>query len=181
MLDYQPGAKDAVEGRLVKPEPPGEEATQQEKDDYEKKLTYNRKVECFVRTLISNSVTDEIYQKILDKDSAKEEWNALRQLFEASSKDQLFSVCDEFFALKWSSGNDAAFHVAKVKNLYHEINVGLKNRNENPLSEIFLVGKLLNILPSEFDTFKSGWMMMTKNEERDFEEFATHSICLKGV
>ncbi|GAB0089493.1 secreted RxLR effector protein 161-like [Sergentomyia squamirostris] len=173
MLDYQPGASDAVDGKLVKPEPPGESATAKEKKDYEDKLTFCRKAECFARALISNSVSDEIYQKILDKNSAKEEWDALKQLFEASSKDQLFSVCDAFFALKWTSGHDVAFHVAKVKNLFDELNVGLKFKNENALSEIFLVGKLLNILPCEYDTFKSSWMMLTKNEERDFMEFVT--------
>ncbi|GAB0098710.1 uncharacterized protein DMENIID0001_144840 [Sergentomyia squamirostris] len=173
MLDYQEGACDAIEGSLVKPEPLEADASPKKKKEYEDKLKFFRKAESFARTLIANSVTDEIYRKILDKNSAKEDWDALKQMFEASAKDQWFNVCDSFFAMKWTSGNDVAFHVAGVKNLFDELNVGLKSKGENALSEIFLVGKLLNILPREFDHFKSSWMMLTKNDERDFKEFVT--------
>jgi hypothetical protein len=122
-------------------------------------------------------VTEAVYQKIMNKDTAHEAWEALKLNFEASSKDQLFKICTEFFAFSWINGEDVSTHVAKLKNLWFELNNGLKAKNENALPDLILVCKVLQILPGDFENFKSNWMLLSKNEEKTFEELITH-LCM---
>ena len=57
--------------------------------------------------MIASSVTEEVYQKIMDQDTAYEAWNTLNRQYEASSKDQLFKICTDFFMFQWTEGSDA--------------------------------------------------------------------------
>ena len=68
-------------------------------------------------------------------------------------------------------------HIAKLKSLWSELNNGLKSRNEQPLPELLLVCKTMQILPDQFENFKSSWMLLTKNEERSFDEM-TNQLCM---
>ena len=43
--------------------------------------------------MISISLTDAIYEKIMDKQTKHEVWDALKQQFEATYEDQFFQVC----------------------------------------------------------------------------------------
>lgn len=43
--------------------------------------------------MIANSVTDEVYQKIID---SYDSWEALNNQFEAISKDQFFKISNDF-------------------------------------------------------------------------------------
>jgi transposase InsO family protein len=97
--------------------------------------------------------------------------------FEASSKDQLFKICTEFFAFSWINGEDVSTHVAKLKNLWFELNNGLKAKNENALPDLILVCKVLQILPGDFENFRSSWMLLSENEEKTFEELITQ-LCM---
>ena len=56
--------------------------------------------------------------------------------------------------------------------MWLELNNELQARKENPLPEILLVCKILQVLPIQFETFKTSWMLLTKNEERKFEEMS---------
>ena len=66
---------------------------------------------------------------------------------------------------------------AKLKSLWSELNNGLKSRNEQPLPELLLVCKTMQILPDQFENIKSSWMLLTKNEERSFDEM-TNQLCM---
>ena len=56
--------------------------------------------------------------------------------------------------------------------LWLELNNGLQARKENPLPEILLGCKILQVLPIQFETFKTSWMLLRKNEGRKFEEMS---------
>ncbi|GFX79872.1 retrovirus-related Pol polyprotein from transposon TNT 1-94 [Trichonephila clavipes] len=45
--------------------------------------------------MIASTVSDAVYQKIMDKKTAFEAWESLRKQFEATSKDQLFKICHD--------------------------------------------------------------------------------------
>lgn len=177
LLDYHEGALDAIDGRLVKPEPLQAGATDNEIKEHKTQSDFFRKANSYAKSMISSSVTDAVYQKIMDKDTAHEAWRALKLNFEASSKDQLFKICTEFFAFSWINGEDVSTHVAKLKNLWFELNNGLKAKNENALPDLILVCKTLQILPGDFENFRSSWMLLSKNEEKTFEELITQ-LCM---
>jgi hypothetical protein len=136
LLDYHEGALDAIDGRLVKPEPLQVGAEDNVVKEHKMKSDFFRKANSYAKSMISSSVTDTVYQKIMNKDTAHEAWEALKLNFEASSKDQLFKICTEFFAFSWINGEDVSTHVAKLKNLWFELNNGLKAKNENALPDL---------------------------------------------
>ncbi|GFU40104.1 retrovirus-related Pol polyprotein from transposon TNT 1-94 [Trichonephila clavipes] len=119
--------------------------------------------------MIASTVTDAVYQKIMDKETAFEAWESLRKQFEATSKDQLFKIC-RVFAFSWVPGEDISTHIAKLSNLWNELNNGLEAREESKLPDLMLVCKVLHILPSQFETFKSSWMLLAKDDKKSFEE-----------
>ncbi|XP_044760209.1 uncharacterized protein LOC123317668 [Coccinella septempunctata] len=177
MLDYHEGALDVIDGKLVKPEPLRNDASESNIKKHRQASELFRKANSYAKSMISSSVTDAVYQKIMDKQTAREAWEALKLNFEASSKDQLFKVCTDFFAFSWVIGEDVSTHIAKLRNLWNELNNGLKAKNENILPDLILVCKVLKILPDEFENFKSSWMLLSKNEERTFDELVTQ-LCM---
>ncbi|KAK7590579.1 hypothetical protein V9T40_002192 [Parthenolecanium corni] len=172
LLDYQEGAVDIIEGTLTKPDPLEDKPTKEEQKEYKAASELYRKANSFAKSLISCAVSDSVYQKIMDKVSAYEAWEALKQQFEATSKDQLFKVCADFFAFNWTSGEDVSTHVAKLRSLWNELNNGLKAKKENQLPDLILMCKALHILPSSFESFKASWMLLTKDETKTFDELA---------
>ena len=172
LLDYHEGAIDCIDNRLVKPEPLSDSATEAEKRKYKAESDLYRKANSYAKSMITSMVSDSVYQKIMDKETAHETWTALKDQFEATSQDQLFKICADFFAFVWTSGDDVSTHVAKLRTLWNELNNGLRQKNQNTLPDLILVCKLLHILPSSFNTFKSGWMMLSKDDEKTFEELS---------
>jgi len=177
LLDYHEGALDAIDNKLEKPAPLLDTATFEQRKEYKAACDVYRKANSYAKSMITSTVSDAVYQKIMDKATAHEAWEALKQQFEATSKDQLFKICADFFAFSWTSGDDVSTHVAKLKSLWNELNNRLKAKNENTLPGLLLVCKILHILPSSFENFKSSWMLLTKDEVRTFEEL-TMQLCV---
>ena len=95
----------------------------------------------------------------------------------ATSKDQLFKICNDFFAFGWTSSDDVSTHIAKLKSLWNELNTDLVAKQENKLPVLMLVCKVLHILPDEFETFRSSWMLLTKDAGKTFDEL-TRQLCM---
>lgn len=140
LLDYYEGALDVIDGKLVKPEPLAEGAMNaQVKTHKEYSDCYRNS---YAKSRITSAITDEVYQKIMDKERAGEAWEALKQQLEViTSKDQLFKICTEFFAFSWKSGNDVSTHIAQLRSLWSELNNGLQIKGENALPDLILVCK----------------------------------------
>lgn len=170
-LEYHEGCIEVIEGKLEQPIEPVDDADQETKDEYSKKSVLYRKANSYAKQSISAGVSEAVYQKIMDKKTARDMWNSLKSQFEATEHDQIFSLCDEFFSFKWQVERDVNAHIAKLRQIFVDLNAALKNRNEPELSEILLVSKCLNILPSEFQSFKSsGWMSLSQGEKKTFED-----------
>lgn len=177
LLDYHEGALDVINNKLMKPKPLEENATEAQIKQHKEKCDLYRKANSYAKSMITSSVTDAVYQKIMDKETAHDAWEALKQQFEATSKDQLFKICTDFFAFNWTSGEDVSTHTAKLRSLWNELNNGLVAKGENALPGLILICKTLHILPGKFETFRSSWMLLTKDEEKTFDEL-TMQLCM---
>lgn len=177
LLDYHEGAIDVIDGKLTKPEPISDTAVESLKKQHKEQCDVYRKANSYAKSMITSTVTDVVYHKIMDKDTALEAWEALKQQFEASSKDQLFRICTEFFAFSWIPGEDVSTHIAKLRSLWNELNSGLQSIQVNKLPDLMLVCKVLHILPSSFETFKSSWMLLSSDDKKSFEEL-TVQLCM---
>ncbi|XP_041564684.1 uncharacterized protein LOC121467359 [Drosophila elegans] len=126
--------------------------------------------------MITTAVTDSAYQKIMDKETAHDTWKALKNQFEATAKDKVFKICNEFFAFSWNPGNDVSTHIAKLRSLWNDLNQALKAKSETELPDLILVCKTLHILPKTFETFRQSWMLLTKEEEKTFDELTNQIV-----
>jgi len=66
--------------------------------------------------------------------------------------------------------------MAKLRTLWGELNSALKARGKQEITDLLLVGKVLDILPAKFKMFKSGWLLFTKTEEKSFQDLATQLL-----
>ncbi|GFX63037.1 integrase core domain protein [Trichonephila clavipes] len=64
-----------------------------------------------------------------------------------------------------------------LQSLWNELNNGLEAREESKLPDLMLVCKVLHILPCQFETFKSSWMLLAKDDKKSFEEL-TVQLCM---
>lgn len=176
LIDYHDGALDALDGKIAKPEPLQAGAKAEEEKKHKEQSDFFRKANSYAKSMITTAVTDSVYQKIMDKETAHDTWEALKNQFEATAKDQVFRICNEFFAFSWNPGNDVSTHIAKLRSLWNDLNQALKAKNENELPDLILVCKTLHILPKTFETFRHSWMLLTKEEEKTFDELTNQIV-----
>ena len=114
-LDYHDGTLNVIDGTLVKPEPLDEVSTAEQRKQFKENSDLFRKANSYAKSMITSALTEETYQKVMDKETAREVWIELKRNFEASSKDQLFRICADFFSFSWTLADDVSIHVAKLK------------------------------------------------------------------
>lgn len=78
----------------------------------------------------------------------------------------------QFFQFKWNENENLAAHLSKLKNLWNELNSGLQNKDEPTLPELLLNCKILDILPNEYVSFKSSWLLLGE-DKRTVDELTT--------
>jgi transposase InsO family protein len=177
-LDYHDGALSVIDGTLVRPAVLAVDATEGQRKQFKEQSDRYRKANNYVKSMITSALTEETYQKVTDKDSARDVWEELKRNFEASSKDQLFRICADFFSFSWTASDDVSTHVAKLKTLWNELNVGLLAKGETRLPEMMLICKILHILPIEYQSFKSSWMLLS--DEKQTVDELTMQLCSFG-
>ena len=74
LLDYHEGASDVIEGKLKAPEVPADNATPQVRQAYMEQADLFRRVNSYAMSMITSAVSDEVFHKIMDKDTAVEAW-----------------------------------------------------------------------------------------------------------
>jgi len=135
-LDYHDGALSVINGKLFKPEPLAEESTEEQRKQFKEKSDLFRKANSYAKTIITSALTEETYQKVMDKETARDDWEELKHNFEVYAKDQLFRICADFFSFSWSLTDDVSIHVAKLKTLWTELNNGLQAKDETQLLDL---------------------------------------------
>ena len=82
-LDYHDEALNVIDGKFVKPDSLADDATEEQRKQFKVKLSHTH--------------TGNLSES-MDKETAREVWDELKRNFEASSKDQLFRLCADFFS-----------------------------------------------------------------------------------
>ncbi|GFV78446.1 uncharacterized protein TNCV_1302981 [Trichonephila clavipes] len=155
LLDYHEGAIEVIDGKLKKPESIDADAQESVRKQHKERCDLYRKANSYAKSMIASTVTDAVYQKIMDKETAFEAWESL----------------------SWVPGEDISTHIAKLRSLWNELNNRLEAREESKLPDLILVCKVLHILPCQFETFKSSWMLLAKDDKKSFEEL-TVQLCM---
>ena len=79
LLDYHAEAFNAIDKKIVKPEPLEKNAMAAEKKEYKEKCEFFRKANSYAKNMIASAVTDAIRQKITDRETAHDGREALKR------------------------------------------------------------------------------------------------------
>jgi len=77
-LDYHEGALNIIDSVLVKPEPLPDDATEEQRKQFQEISDQYRKANSYAKSMVTASLTEDTYQKVMDKESAREVWEELR-------------------------------------------------------------------------------------------------------
>ena len=75
LLDYHEAALDVIDGKFRKPVPLSNSANESEIKLHRESCDRFRKANSYAKSMITSSVSDDVYQKIMDTDSAYEAWH----------------------------------------------------------------------------------------------------------
>lgn len=99
--------------------------------------------------------------------------------FDDKAEDQLFRECLNFFSTEWNENEDAPTFLARIKNQHRDFRAGLTNKKVetvDQLLELLFVSKTLHVLPSRFESFKSGYLLLHANEDKKLDNLAASLI-----
>ncbi|GFY62591.1 integrase catalytic domain-containing protein [Trichonephila inaurata madagascariensis] len=83
LLDYHEGAIEVIEGKLKRSESIDAEAQESVRKQHKERCNLYRKANSYAKSMIASIVTDAVYQ-IMDKETAFEAWEALKQRLKIS-------------------------------------------------------------------------------------------------
>ena len=160
------GGLDLVEGRLQLPTPVEEEASAEDQTKYKKTLTEFHQLDSHVLLIMTINMTQETLEKVMRYTSARDVWLELHRLYDGSIEDKSYDVCMQFFSYVKPADDDVTTHTSNLKNLWNSLQKEIsKDRSCNcELPEILLICKILETLPADYFSFKSSWMLMSKND-----------------
>ena len=172
VLNYHVDTLEVVEGKIKIPDKSPDDAQTSVVSKYNADLMAYKKANTCAMMLLTNSMTEETMQKIMRFDSARDVWLELHKLYEATSDDQLYNICLQFFQFKWTVNDNMAAHLSKLKNLWNDLNLGLERKQEAQLPEMLLICKILDTLPQEYRSFKSSWLLLN-DDKRTLDQLTT--------
>lgn len=172
VLKAMPGCVEVLQGKISKPSM-APTATSEEKVKFEEDLQKFEGLNSAILILLTTNMSDDILQKLLRFDKAKDMWEELERLFGGTCVDKTYDLCLKFFSYKKDKDHDIISHVSTLKNIWSELSVELQS--EAKLPEILLICKILDTLPSEYLGFKSSWLLISK-KERSVENL-TSQLC----
>lgn len=118
-----------------------------------------KKKDAQARSIISKSLDDTHHSYIRDCPSSKEIWDKIKSMKEASSiSGQLFAN-QAFHAFKWEPG-------MSVGSFISSLNVVVENLRSQggQLETPTILGKVIQCLPKEFDSFRQSWRLMASKD-----------------
>lgn len=173
LLRSQSGVMDLVEGKLQEPTRK-EDSSTDETAKYESDLEKFKKADCTAMILITTNLSDVTLEKVMRFTNARDVWLELHRLFDGVSEDKAYEICQEFFSFNRDPSIDISGNLSKLKNLWNSLKLEISKEGGNKfvLPDLFLICKILGMLPEDYFAFKSSWMMMAKSE-RTIENLTT--------
>ena len=108
-------------------------------------------------SLIATALGDQISKLVLTCETSNEIWTLLSARFERSSKQRLDSIVEQFYRLQKDESEDIITHIATLQKIFMDMNIELKNHQQNELSEIMLTLRIMSTLGKEYNSFRDVW------------------------
>lgn len=166
------GGLEVLEGKLQAPKPFEENATQEDKSEYDKNLMEFNQADSSALLILTVNMTQETLEKVMRFSTARDVWLELHRLMDGNVEKKTYDVCMQFFSYVKQADDDIAMHTSKLKNLWNSLQKEIsKDKITNgktcncELPEILLICKILDTLPAEYFSFKSSWSLMSDTDK----------------
>ena len=159
LLRHYPGALDIVEGRTSVPVSPTD-ATDAQRKQFEDSLVKFRSAETSAMILLTANMSDSLTERLITIKEPRVLWLELHRLFGGVQETKAYDLCTKFFRFQPRDGDDMAAQLSEVKAIWSSLKAELAVSDSTvSLPEMFLICKILDMLPEKYDTFKQNWAM----------------------
>lgn len=172
-LKIIPRAIDIIDGVFKRPSL-ADGADDQGKKLYEKELATFLSIDNQALLVISNNMTEEMFEKVRRHETARDMWLGLGQLFDTFSEDRIFDLYNKFFESKWLPNDDTISFITRISNAWNQLK-GEIDKQTYDNKNILLICKILKTLPDKFKPFTSGWRLI--NEDNRSLDKLTQKLC----
>lgn len=166
---------DVVEGKFTRPEcQDGADAGDATVNTYRTEYAAFVKADTSALLLLTTNLKEEILKNVMRYTTSREVWLELHRLYDGISEDRSYNFCMSFFGFKRDPADDIATHMAKLKNIWTELNQEMsQSEHKKELPELLLICKILDTLGEEYFQFRSSWLLIPKSE-RTVENLTSH-------
>ena len=133
-------------GRIKEPDPLPDDATNNQKKEYEASLKLYKKANGFAVTLLSTTVEDEPMQLIMMFKTAYEMWCKLAASYEQKSEQRLEHLYLKLLEYKKDVSDSIATHISKLQKLWLELNEESWRIDACRLPDTLLIMRILSTL-----------------------------------
>lgn len=147
------GLVEIVSGRVLRPNVSTEEATAEQR----KELEEFEKKDAQAQLLITNALSDEVYNMLGVIQSSSEAWQRLLSIYEQSSGHRLDRLAEKFFAAKKDPNMGILEHLSAMQRDFHELGDEMRRQYKVELPDQLLLLRMTSTLPSEYNSFRQVW------------------------
>jgi len=170
-------AVDVIEGRLTAPAPLGQDATDAQRNTFEKEFEVFSTADAMALHVMTSNMSREILLMVMRFTTARDMWIELNRLFDGGdSEEKLYRIGMNFFSTASVEDKDMAVHLSQLKHQFYELNTEFEKNDLQRLPDILLIMKILNSLSDRYLPFLTSWKMVNK-AERTVDRL-TNELCM---
>src|SRR5260221_6229493 len=139
-----------VDGELEAPEKPDEGASDKLQKEYEAQRKVLDKRDLVARHIIVSNLSPSVRQLVKTCETAKSMWDKLVSVNEQRTEQRLDRLLTELFDYRMSPGDSVVTHIAKLEELWWELQDETWKEEQVKLPDFVLHNRILTILPVEY-------------------------------
>lgn len=120
--------------------------------NYAKEVVTWKKADAKARRTISIACGKQSIRLIMNCETAKEMWTALKSTYEQKSENNTYFLQQKYYNFKKEPSDDMATFISKLLEIVHQL-----RDQEETISDSMVISKILNTMPAEYSHFNSAW------------------------
>ena len=129
-----------------------------------KALADFEKSDAHAQLLITNVLSDEVYNMLGVIQSSNESWQRLLSIYEQSSGHRLDRLAEQFFAAKKDPNVSMLEHISALQRDFHDLSDEMNRQVNVKLPEQLLMLRITSTLPAEYNSFRQVWEATALND-----------------
>uniref|UniRef100_A0A0A9XZP2 Beta-Ala-Xaa dipeptidase n=1 Tax=Lygus hesperus TaxID=30085 RepID=A0A0A9XZP2_LYGHE len=120
-----------------------------------------KKKDAVAQRIILSTIDRKIMMHVLNCTSSADMYSKLCGIFEQDKALKKTDIMQQFFAYKYDHSIDMASNLSKLENLRYELQL-----LDKKIADEDMIGKILSILPTSYNTFMTAWNLKPAAERK---------------